>query len=70
MSKVLHMFIGNSVFFFLGMLTSLQMIEHNFSFAGFEVLTVVTVESTAFWDGMLCSLVEVHEHFRGSAVVL
>lgn len=30
---------------------------------GFEVFTIMIMNSTGFWDVMLCSLVEIHWHF-------
>jgi hypothetical protein len=33
---------------------------------GFEVLTAVVMKSTIFWDLMLCTLLKVNQHFRGT----
>jgi hypothetical protein len=38
---------------------------NKFCVVRFQVITVVSVKMTAFWDVALCSLVEVDQHFRG-----
>jgi hypothetical protein len=32
---------------------------------GVEILTAVTMKNTIFWDGTMCSPVQVHQHFGG-----
>jgi hypothetical protein len=33
---------------------------------GFEIVMAVTVKITVFWDVMLCCLIDLHQHFRGT----
>jgi hypothetical protein len=41
-----------------------QTLHWDYSVIWFEVLMAVTLTSTIVWDVILCSLVEVHQHFR------
>jgi hypothetical protein len=40
--------------------------RNNKYLVGFEVLTVVVMKSSIFWDIMLCSWLKVNRHFRGT----
>jgi hypothetical protein len=56
-------------FLFGGALVLIGKFDTHPKYVGFEVLTVVTVKSTVFWNVKLYCSVEIPKHFGGTSCV-